>query len=106
MAQSTSATQAKIMWQTNTNHLANVVQYRKVGTEEWFNAPVANGQALLLGLEPSETYEFQVGGTCLGNITTFSAINQFTQPEKDQVAINCGIAPAIDLTNVTLYNEP
>ncbi len=105
LAQSTSATQAKILWQNNPNHLSNNVKYRKLGTQEWFNAPVANGQALLLDLEPIATYEFQVGGICLGDIASFSAINQFTQPAKDVVAINCGIAPTIDLTNVTLYNE-
>ena len=105
LAQSTSATQAKILWQNNPNHLSNSVKFRKSGTQEWFNAPVANGQALLLDLEPNASYEFQVGGICLGNITSFSAINQFTQPAQDVVAINCGIAPTIDLANVTLYSE-
>lgn len=105
IAQSTSARQAKIMWQSNFNHLSYVVQYRKIGTQEWFNAPVSNGEATLHDLEPSATYEFQVGGTCLGGLTTFSAITQFTQPDQNVAVINCGIAPAIDLTNVTLYDQ-
>lgn len=105
IAQSVSARQAKIMWQNNPNHLSYIVQYRKLGTEIWFNAPVANNEAQLFDLEPSTTYEFQVGGTCLGDVTTFSAINQFTQPETNVAVIDCGIAPTIDLANVTLYSE-
>ena len=98
-----SATQASIKWQPNPDHLGYKVEYRKLNTTEWFEAAHTDNEAKLFGLEPTATYEFRVGALCLGNQTTYSEINQFTQPVKNEVAINCGLMPNIDLSNQTLY---
>ena len=103
LSSSLSATSCQLTWATTPKHIDFVVQYRKQGTTEWFNSSHNNNTAVIHGLEAGATYEFQVGGKCIGDTTIFSQINTFTQPNQNQVALNCGIAPTINLTNVALY---
>ncbi len=100
---SLSATQSNIGWQPNPDNLGYRVEYRKLNTTNWFETAHFNNEAKLFALEPSATYEFRVAALCAGDQTTYSEINQFTQPVKDEVAINCGFRPTIDLSNQTLF---
>lgn len=104
LATSLNATQAKITWQPDPKHLDYKVEYRKQGTTSWFTTAHYNNEAKLYDLEPGATYEFRVGGECLGNIMTYSTVNTFTQPTTDSVGINCGIQPTIDLANQSLFS--
>jgi hypothetical protein len=103
LASAVNATQAKINWQPDPKHLDYKVEYRKLTTETWFETAHYNNEAKIYDLEPGATYEFRVGGECLGNIVTYSTINTFTQPTANTVAINCGIQPEIDLANQQVF---
>lgn len=103
LASAVNATQAKINWQPDPKHLDYKVEYRKLSTETWFETAHYNNEAKIYDLEPGATYEFRVGGECLGNSITYSAINTFTQPTANTVAINCGIQPEIDLANQQVF---
>jgi hypothetical protein len=104
LAEALSNSQVKITWQANPNHLNYLVQYRKKGTTTWFDVQSNSNEVKLYDLEPLAVYEYRVGGYCAGNVVSFSNTNEFTQPNSNINAINCGILPTIDLTNQTLYN--
>lgn len=103
LASSLNATQAKITWEPDPKHLDYKVEYRKQGTDTWFTTAYYNNEAKIYDLEPGATYEFRVGGECLGNSITYSNVNTFTQPTTNTSALNCGIQPNIDLSNQSLF---
>lgn len=104
LAEVTSTTQTKIIWQANPNHVNYLVQYRKKNTTTWFDVQSTTTEVKLYDLEPQATYEFRVGGYCAGNVLSFSNINEFTQPNTNVNVVNCGILPTVDLSNQTLFN--
>ncbi len=103
LAEVTATTKAKITWQPNPSHISYLVQYRKKNTTTWFEVESTTTEVNLFDLEPLTTYEFRVGGYCAGNVLSFSNTNEFTQPNTNITAVNCGIMPTVDLSNQTLF---
>ena len=77
----------------------------KKENHNWFEVFTHNEQAQISNLEPGETYEFRVGGTC-SSLTSFykyysyTSENQFTMPTVEEtVSYNCGVVPDIQVFN-------
>ncbi len=109
LSEALSAQKVKLTWQGAPNHNKYHIQYKKANIEEaqWFEVFTYNNQAQVSNLEPGATYDFRVGGTCnlvtdLEPSYTYSSINQFTMPTKDEaVSYNCGVMPEIEITNTS-----
>lgn len=109
LSEALSAQKVKLTWQGTPNHNKYHIQYKKANVEEaqWFEVFTYNNQAQVSNLEPGATYDFRVGGTCnlvtdLEPSYTYSSINQFTMPTKDEaVSYNCGVMPEIEITNTS-----
>lgn len=105
LAISLNATQSKIMWQTNPDFVDYKIEYRKKGTNSWYPTAYYNNEAKLYDLEAGATYEYRVGGECIGGLVNYTPVEEFTQPRKEEIAIKCGIKPSIDLSNTTLFER-
>ncbi|MFS1520866.1 fibronectin type III domain-containing protein [Flavobacterium covae] len=103
VAISLNATQSKITWQTNPDFVDYKIEYRKKGTNSWYPTAYYNNEAKLYDLEAGATYEYRVGGECIGGLINYTPVEEFTQPRKEEIAIKCGIKPNIDLSNTTLF---
>ncbi|APT21576.1 hypothetical protein BU993_02335 [Flavobacterium columnare] len=105
LAISLNATQSKITWQTNPDFVDYKIEYRKKGTNSWYPTAYYNNEAKLYDLEAGATYEYRVGGECIGGLVNYTPVEEFTQPRKEEIAIKCGIKPSIDLSNTTLFER-
>ncbi|WOC53110.1 Fibronectin type III domain-containing protein (plasmid) [Bergeyella porcorum] len=112
-AQNAGRGKVKIQWMLNGASAGDYnVQYRKRGTTgEWITAKSYQSPYFITGLEDLTEYEYRVGSVC-GNLQNFnsdayaySAIQYFTTDSKDKSNENfqCGIMPAIDISNKTIY---
>ncbi|WOC53120.1 hypothetical protein BPO_p0037 (plasmid) [Bergeyella porcorum] len=120
-AQNAGRGKVKIQWMLNGASAGDYnVQYRKRGTSgEWITAKSYQSPYFITGLEDLTEYEYRVGSVCgnlqnfnsdayntnAGNAYAYSAIQYFTTDSKDKSNENfqCGIMPAIDISNKTIY---
>ncbi len=107
LAEPLNTGRVKISWKTHPDHNRYHLQYKRadVADAEWFEIFSYNNQAQVSNLQAGVTYDFRVGGTCheitdLNQAFTYSNVNQFTMPTKDEtVSYSCGIIPEIKITN-------
>ncbi|WOC53116.1 Fibronectin type III domain-containing protein (plasmid) [Bergeyella porcorum] len=120
-AQNAGRGKVKIQWMLNGASAGDYnIQYRKRGTSgEWITAKSYQSPYFITGLEDLTEYEYRVGSVCgnlqnfnsdayntnAGNAYAYSAIQYFTTDSKDKSNENfqCGIMPAIDISNKTIY---
>ncbi|OWP85266.1 hypothetical protein BWK59_01115 [Flavobacterium davisii] len=103
LAVSLNATQTKITWQSDPSYLDYKIEYRKKGSTTWYPTAYYNNEAKIYDLEAGATYEYRVGGECIGGLVNYTPVDEFTQPTKDAIAIKCGMKPNVDLSNVALF---
>ena len=97
-----------LKWFTGLGNNEFVVQYRpKHGTTaDWTSVNTYEDHASLYDIQRGMVYEYRVGGICTSGQPVFTPVSEISVPAVDSARLaNCGVMPAIDLSNKELLPE-
>jgi hypothetical protein len=95
---STVAGSVNLTWTAVTGAISYSVQYRVVGTTQWYSDLTSSNAILISGLVNTSTYEFQVQSVCTTGTSVFSGSTSLVPSGS---SVSCNVPGGLNATGVT-----
>lgn len=95
---STVSGSVNLSWTAVTGAISYSVQYRVVGTNQWYSDLTSSNSIVISGLNNSSTYEFQVQSVCTIGSSAFSGSTSLV---PSGTSVSCNVPGGLNATGVT-----
>jgi len=95
---STIAGSVNLSWTAVTGVISYNVQYRVLGTTQWYSDLASSNSIVISGLNNASTYEFQVQSVCTTGASAFSGSTTLIPSGS---STSCDVATGLVATNIT-----
>ena len=100
---SVTNTTATLQW-SNLNLATVEIRYRQIGSLNWIYSTSFSNSLVVNDLSPNTNYETQIRRVCMGNVSGYSTLVNFTTSSNSYCVVNGNISPANNYISNVLLN--